>query len=377
MDEARSTPTSPSGSKDKPAESVSSENSENGLTFDELVDRLVAQPMSKQESKFASVFLCLYRKFAAPSTLLNALISRFEKNENNTVDQLTRIADQLRLLTIIAQWASEYPGDFTYPRTRKRITDFVSMLEKSHFYMFAAKEIGSYLGTPSVEDDDVGWPFRDGDAEEEVHGSETFFDDSACSTPSPFPSGTVLQNEDEGQEEEEDPMYSMNAIDFSDQSPEASIRLSGTLSTSSSTGKSGTTLNQSLTSLSLEAAQKEAQLLDLRPRIALTKVQWRQFMEIPDEDFARELTRIDWIMYNSFRPRDLVRHVSISGPDKEKVKSLHNVSRMIRQFNHLAFFVASMILLRDKPKHRAKALEKFMNIALVSVDCTVYMETQS
>lgn len=89
-------------------------------------------------------------------------------------------------------------------------------------------------------------------------------------------------------------------------------------------------------------------------------------METPEEEFARELTRIDWIMYNSFRPRDLVRHVSISGMDKEKIKSLKNVNRMIKQFNHLAFFVASMILLRDKPKHRAKALEKFMLIAAVS-----------
>ena len=88
-------------------------------------------------------------------------------------------------------------------------------------------------------------------------------------------------------------------------------------------------------------------------------------MEYPDEDFARELTRIDWIMFNSFRPRDLVRHVSISGPDKEKIKSLQHVNRMIKQFNHLAFFVASMILLRDKPKHRARAMERFMNIALV------------
>ena len=38
---------------------------------------------------------------------------------------------------------------------------------------------------------------------------------------------------------------------------------------------------------------------------------------------------------------------------------------MIKQFNHVAFFVASMILLRDKPKHRARCLEKFMGIAVV------------
>jgi hypothetical protein len=71
-------------------------------------------------------------------------------------------------------------------------------------------------------------------------------------------------------------------------------------------------------------------------------------------------------MYSSFKPRDLVRHVTIAGEEKDKIKSLENVNRMIKQFNHLAFFVASMVLLRDKPKHRARALEKFINIAQVS-----------
>ena len=89
-------------------------------------------------------------------------------------------------------------------------------------------------------------------------------------------------------------------------------------------------------------------------------------MEIPEEEFAREVTRIDWIMYSSFRPRELVRHASMSGEDKDKAKGLENVNRMIKEFNHLAFFVASMILLRDKPSHRAKAMEKFMNISGVS-----------
>jgi hypothetical protein len=37
---------------------------------------------------------------------------------------------------------------------------------------------------------------------------------------------------------------------------------------------------------------------------------------------------------------------------------------MIAHFNHIAKWVANMILLRDKPKHRAQMLEKFMHIAV-------------
>ncbi|PYH44321.1 putative Ras guanyl-nucleotide exchange factor RasGEF [Aspergillus saccharolyticus JOP 1030-1] len=356
MDGPRSIPSSP-GSKDKtPSESSSHEN---GFTFDELVDRLVAQPMSKHDSKFASIFLCLYRKFAAPSSLLTALINRFERNEREISDQLTRIADQLRLLTVLAQWVSEYPGDLAYPKTQRLITEFVANLEKSHFYMFAAKEISSYLEA-STEDDNIGWPFRDGEVPE-MDATEPALQYSGRSSPSIFLGPPPLS--DEGDEEEEDPIYSMSALDLSEGALESGSRLSASMSNSFTAEKPGTVASQSFTALNIDSAQKEARLLDLTPRVPLTKVQWRQFMEIPDEDFARELTRIDWIMFNSFRPRDLVRHVSITGADKDKIQSLKHVNRMIKQFNHVAFFVASVILLRDKPKHRAKALEKFMNIA--------------
>ncbi|KAL4973498.1 ras guanine nucleotide exchange factor domain-containing protein [Aspergillus desertorum] len=359
-DGQRSTPSSPE-SKDK-AFSEGSTN-ETGFTFDELVDRLVAPPISKQDSKFASIFLCLYRKFAAPATLLNALINRFERNEKDITDQLTRIADQLRLLNVIAQWVSEYPGDLAYPKTRKRIVDFVSTLERSHFYMFAAKEIGSYLEV-NAEDDDVGWAFKDGEVEafddneippqNPVRNSSTFLGD--------FSIRNEGEDDNENDEEEEDPIYSMSALDLSEGVHDQPMKLSATLS-NPSLEKPGTIPSQSFTLLSIDGAQREASSMELLGRIPLTKVVWRQLMEIPDEDFANELTRIDWIMFNTFRPRDLVRHVSISGPDKDKIESLKHVNRMIKQFNHVAFFVASVILLRDKPKHRARALEKFMNIA--------------
>lgn len=358
LDEPQSAPSSPD-SKDK-ASSESSTN-ETGSTFDELVDRLVSQPMSKQDSKFASIFLCLYRKFAAPATLLNALINRFERNEKNTTDQLTRIADQLRLLNVIAQWVSEYAGDLAYPKTRKRIVNFVSTLERSHFYMFAAKEIGSYLEV-GAEDDDVGWAFKDGEVEAS-DDQETFLYNPTRSSPTMFLGGVSITNDGED-EEEQDPIYSMSALDLSEGIQDPSMKLSATLS-NPSLEKPGTIPSQSFTFLRMDAAQKESESIQLFGRIPLSKTLWRQLMEIPDEDFANELTRIDWVMFNTFRPRDLVRHVSISGPDKDKIKSLKHVNRMIKQFNHIAFFVASIILLRDKPKHRARALEKFMNIAQV------------
>ncbi|KAJ5876916.1 hypothetical protein N7455_000381 [Penicillium solitum] len=362
-DDEQSRPTSPGAVVRPKPSSESNSSAETGLSFDELVDRLISLPMSKQDQKFRSTFLCLYRKFAAPASLLSALISRFERNEMGNEDQLARMADQLRLLDVMAQWASDYPGDFAHPNLRKRIIDFVAILEKSHFYMFAAKEIGSQLDS-NAEDDDIGWAYGGDTDLEESELVETFFDNSGRSSPAAVLPGSTSGTNTYDTEEEQDPIYSMSALDLSSGPHDSTSRLSGTLSVSSNPDKSNSITSQSFTLLSLDAAQKEALRLELTHKTLLGKLQWRIFMDTPEEEFARELTRVDWVMYNSFRPRDLVRHVSISGMDKDKIKSLTNVNRMIKQFNHLAFFVASLILLRDKPKHRAQALEKFMNIAV-------------
>lgn len=107
----------------------------------------------------------------------------------------------------------------------------------------------------------------------------------------------------------------------------------------------------------------EAQLLITIPRTRLSKIQWHQFVEIPDDEIAKELTRIDWVFYSSIRPRDLVRHVILANDANKTAKSLETVHRMIDHFNHVFCFVSGMILLRDKPKHRARMLEKWMTIA--------------
>ena len=86
-------------------------------------------------------------------------------------------------------------------------------------------------------------------------------------------------------------------------------------------------------------------------------------MAQPDDFIARELTRIDWIMFSSIRPRDLVRHVTVAPSDRHRFPDLQNVTRMIEHFNHLAYWVTNLVLLRDKPKHRAQALEKLMRVA--------------
>ena len=338
---------------------------DHGLSFDELVDRLLLHPMSKSDGKFAAIFLCLYRKFAAPSELVTAIIYRFQILGEDTGPQISRIATQLRYLAILAQWVSDYPGDFAHPQTRHIVTSHVSSLSGNRNFAVACKEIGLCLDVVS-EDDDTEWACSD-TIRSRANTEESFLSMSSVqSTASTF-------NADSSTED-------VSATTSQDSGPrQQQARDSATPSLSSSVGRSETQSTGSFQTLlnSVEHAQRQAQLLTPIPRNLLTKVQWHQLMDTNDEEVARELTRIDWIMFSSIRPRDLVRHVSLHGHEKEKCKSLEHVNRMIEQFNHVAFWVANLVLLRDKPKHRAKMLEKFMSIGWVGrgiesiIDCAL------
>lgn len=331
------------------------EAKEVGVTFEDLVDRLLAQPMSKSDSKFPAIFLCLYRKFATPSSLIKAIVRRFEDLNDRDLPHLTRMTSQLRYLNILRDWASDYPGDFAHPLTRRVMTSFVQGLAGSPEYAIANKEISPCLDVVA-EDDDIQWACSDKNRSR-ANTTESFLTMSSVqSVASTLNADSPTLTADSSTED---------VVEHVGPEKAQPTRISGTPSLvpsiirpeSQSTASFQTLLN------TLENAQRQAQLLNPIPRTLLTKFQWHQFMDITEEEIARELTRIDWIMYCSIRPRDLIRHVSLASDQKEKCKSLEHFNRMIHQFNHIAFWVANVILLRDKPKHRARVLEKFMSIA--------------
>ncbi|KAF2839551.1 ras GEF [Patellaria atrata CBS 101060] len=322
---------------------VDQPSDEKGYTFDQLVDRLLSQPLSKADTKFSAIFLALFRKFAAPRQLLDAIVRRFNAVDYDQSPKLLKTIAQLRHLTILEEWVKLYPGDFAHPSTRRKAVDFVSKLSGVRIYSLAAKEILADLEVV-VEDDDFEWACCD-KGRERSDTSKTFLSNSTTMSDA---------SEDEGLSRDVGKL----SIETGESGTQSILLSPSTVrSSTGSTSTSQTMLN------TVEAAQRQAKLLTPIPRVVLSKLQWHQMMGETDESIARELTRMDWIMFSSIRPRDLVRHVSLSGEQKKRCKSLENVNRMIEHFNHLAYWVANFVLLRDKPKHRAMMLEKFMKVA--------------
>ena len=59
----------------------------------------------------------------------------------------------------------------------------------------------------------------------------------------------------------------------------------------------------------------------------------------------------------------MLRHITVPASERCNYQELSNVTRWVEHFNHVAYWATNLVLLRDKPKHRALALEKLIRIA--------------
>ncbi|GAB1313231.1 Ras guanine nucleotide exchange factor A [Madurella fahalii] len=308
-----------------------------GVSFDDLVDRLLAPKMSKADHNFADVFLCLYRKFAAPSELLTAIRARLDQlRTDRTTQMLIRAEAQMRIVEVVAKWVSLYPGDFARPATKTSLEELIKQLATDPAFVAAAQQMRAHLEHKVTEDDDTGWEKSDPPEEVGAMGA------AAQRRSGLAESMNSLQMEDGGAP--------------SQRRPSQSSGLSG-LETH------GGRVPARFQFHTVEDYEREAATLVPTAMLPLNKLRYHMFMEIDADDIADEITRIDWIMFSSIRIRDMVRHVSLSQEQKERCRSLKNVNRMVSHFNHVAQWVANMVLIRDKAKHRAPCLEKFMVIA--------------
>ena len=285
------------------------------------------------DNNFSDIFLCLYRKFAAPGELFSAILLRLDRaRDDKAAHYLTKTATQLRIIEVVAKWVSLYPGDFARPTTRRNLEDFIKHLSTEPIFCIAAQQMSCNLHFHVAEDDDTGWANSDNSGDELA--------------------SKILSKE----------MSELSVgIGSLPLNGEADGSLAGQENPATERGSSH---GHPFQFNPQEDYEREVAQLEPSDHLPMNKFRYHIFMDITDDDIADELTRIDWIMFSSIRVRDFVRHVSLSASQKDKCTSLQNVNRMINHFNHTAKWVANMILLRDKAKHRAQMLEKFMNIAL-------------
>jgi hypothetical protein len=297
-----------------------------GESFEELVIRLLSIPRQKADHQFASIFLALYRLFASPGQLLDTILRSFDVLCASSIPQQMKVTAQSRYFNVLESWTSNYPGDFAHPYSHTKLQNFVTKIALVPLFASAAQELAGNLDA-MVEDDDTDWALCDRDR---------------SNLPSKMPLKLVTNG-----------LAGLSVTtDSAGNTPVSPVGL----------GLPHVSSTQSLLSF-VENATRQAIHLTPQPKFSLSKLQWRLLMDQPEENIAREMTRMDWTMFCSIRPRDLIRHVTLSESGRAQCRSLGNVQRMIDHFNHVSSWTINFILLRDKAKHRSFMLEKMMKIA--------------
>lgn len=310
-----------------------------GVSFDELVDRLVAPKMSRADQNFVDIFLCLYRKFAAPCELLAAIRARLDHvRSDRTVQYLIRTEAQMRIVEAVVKWLTTYPGDFARPATRRGLEELIRQLLAEPAFITASQQMRALLEQKVAEDDDTAWERSDPAEESDAKGKDVS-GRGRGGGPEPMSS---LQLEDGGIP--------------SNRRPSQSSELSGL---DAHSGRAPARFQYH----SVDDYEREAATLVPSAMVPINKFRYHALMEIDPDDMADEMTRIDWVMFGAIRVRDLVRHVSVKRDQKDRYGDLKKVNRMVAHFNHVAKWVGNMILIRDKAKHRAPCLERFMQVA--------------
>lgn len=78
------------------------------------------------------------------------------------------------------------------------------------------------------------------------------------------------------------------------------------------------------------------------------------------KDIATELTRVSYLLFSKIRPKEFFKGLFTK---KDKEKTSPNICILVNRFNTISFWVIEEVLSYDYSSDRAKAIEKFINIA--------------
>lgn len=340
-------------------------------SFSDLVDILLRPVPKDDDFDYMQTFLAFYRLFAPPSALLDAILLHYQSVTESTVMHWDRETILDHDIAVIDTWIKQYPGDFAKDLCRRKLEEFLCSFvpnattfqsdigagDSGYFSAnirpddknraAAARQIRTALESV-VEDEDTEWACTDTGATR--HQLTTT---PLMAKPLSKPSKNVQFSHasDLAKAARNNSKYD-NMLIFGGPST-LTLNAIGSGDRGSSRSSISASLNISL------SAQRQASLLTSSSIRPLDKGLWRFVLEQSEDTIARELTRIDWILFSAIRPRNLVRHAT-----EPPSPSTAHVSQLNDHFNHLAYWVTNMILLRDKPKHRSQMLEKMMRVAM-------------
>ncbi|KAJ7492597.1 ras guanine nucleotide exchange factor domain-containing protein [Mycena latifolia] len=309
-------------------------------TLDELLDKLLFLAVSGDDPTYITHFLLTYRRFASPRSILLAMQLRLRQLDQPSGDPMFACFAQMRICHLLEQWIRDYPYDFKVRGTPSALSAlFKSITSKTYLLHYGSDFLPFHELLPNLVDKDAAWAHKPDYPED-----ESDYDDDEKSA-------VLTLSSTHSSDLDVPPPPSAKAktsptIPAPFRERKGSLPLGNRLTLPSAT-PNGVSHNEN------HEANHRTQLKDLLKLAADVNA-------ADSEDIAQEITRLEVKLFLDIEPRHWLRYTFVSG---KKDPVTDSIARFNDFSNHLADWVASLILCHDKAKTRAKQIEKIVEIA--------------
>ncbi|EIN10509.1 hypothetical protein PUNSTDRAFT_132598 [Punctularia strigosozonata HHB-11173 SS5] len=314
------------------------------VTLDDLVDRLLFLSISGDDAAYCRHFLLVYRRFACPRSILLGMQRRMRSFDADWMRNPPLAGfGQQRICAVLQDWMKRYPHDFAVPGTEGALDALVkSVARKTHLLHFAMSFHEFQQSLPRQIDTDISWAKRP---------DELLPDDS-------------------------DDSYSMSDDDDAPEQPSSSSSWDGIndAATSYSHVKSLSSMGRSSGEYTRPTSRMRKSSLPFTamdlPQVSQADVRKSKLkvlhsvaedlQQFTNQEIAEEITRICVRLFLGINPRHWLKY-TFEGAQKSA--DTCPVIRFNRFVNRLGDWVTSLILCHDKPRSRARQMEKFVEVA--------------
>ncbi|KAL1951959.1 hypothetical protein VTO73DRAFT_1108 [Trametes versicolor] len=321
------------------------------MSLEDLLNKLLFMAVCDDDPVFISHFLLTYRRFASPRTLLLSMQKRMRSLDHPTGDPMFACYAQMRLCQLLDLWLNVYPTDFAVPGATSALAALIkSIITKTYLLHYGAEFLPFLEMVSGLKDKDASWALK---VEEESSDTSSVSDEEhsflvRSTSPRPASPPPVKQ--------EPVPVSTPSVPSGFARERKASLPLTAKALIAAPS------LNSTNPSPRLPHREPEDANVVYPVKFILRYLQGvSQSLQIADpSDIAQEITRIQCQFFLRIEPRHWLQHVLVQGK-KDSESDPITMYNLIS--NHFGEWVVSLILSHDKPKGRARQIEKFIDVA--------------
>ncbi|THH09195.1 hypothetical protein EW145_g2199 [Phellinidium pouzarii] len=306
-------------------------------TSDELLDKLFFLSISGDDPSFIAHFF----------SDLSPICNTSECTVGNAKAAGAYFA-VTRMCNLLEQWMKDYPSDFAVPGTHGALSAFVKhLLSYSHTLSYGSDFLPFIETLPTLEDEDAEWSLKVNDFSAES--------DNETDSISDMVPGRL-------ETDMESPTTPLSQIPRCSASEPASSPRTAARERRSSLPLSAMALIKApiLSSVWYQRTDEQSKpsVKDIVTKLQRTAAALSQHEA---DAIANEITRRESELFLKIQRRDWLRHTLIPGKKDPKSDPIAHFSS---NYNELHEWAVSLILSHDKPKGRARQIEKFAEVAI-------------